>query len=146
MKLVDFYKVFDDWHCGLNQLKKFNKIPIEWKIHYNHNKLHWYITLYKTHNQNFKCFRIKFITVKIICIFKFLNFMTVEIYLRLSTILFSSLNLVFVQFRLNFFIASNGMFEECRYFIHNFWLNFYSCFNFGWFYSIKLFSFKLKSN
>ena len=29
MKLVDFLKVFDDWHCGLNQLKKFNRIPFE---------------------------------------------------------------------------------------------------------------------
>ena len=29
MKLVDFFKIFDDWHCGLNQLKKFNKVPIE---------------------------------------------------------------------------------------------------------------------
>ena len=24
MDLVDFFKVFDEWHCGLNQLKKFN--------------------------------------------------------------------------------------------------------------------------
>jgi hypothetical protein len=29
MELVDFFKMFDEWHCGLNQLKKFNKIPIE---------------------------------------------------------------------------------------------------------------------
>ena len=29
MQLVDFYKEFDDWHCGLNQLKKFNRSPIE---------------------------------------------------------------------------------------------------------------------
>jgi hypothetical protein len=29
MDLVDFYKVFDEWHCGLNQLKKFNRVPIE---------------------------------------------------------------------------------------------------------------------
>ena len=29
MSLVDFYKVFNDWHCGLNQLRKFNKAPIE---------------------------------------------------------------------------------------------------------------------
>ena len=21
--LIEFYKMFDDWHCGLNQLKKF---------------------------------------------------------------------------------------------------------------------------
>ena len=27
MDLVDFYKIFDDWHCGLNQLKKFNQAP-----------------------------------------------------------------------------------------------------------------------
>lgn len=24
MDLVDFYMSFDEWHCGLNQLKKFN--------------------------------------------------------------------------------------------------------------------------
>ena len=29
MDLVDFFKIFDEWHCGLNQLKKFNKVPIE---------------------------------------------------------------------------------------------------------------------
>jgi len=29
MELVDFFKIFDEWHCGLNQLKKFNKVPIE---------------------------------------------------------------------------------------------------------------------
>ena len=29
MNLVDFYKMFDTWHCGLNQLKKFNTIPFE---------------------------------------------------------------------------------------------------------------------
>jgi len=34
MKLVDFFKVFDDWHCGLNQLKKFNRIPFEWTQKY----------------------------------------------------------------------------------------------------------------
>ena len=27
MDLVDFFKVFDEWHCGLNQLKKFNSLP-----------------------------------------------------------------------------------------------------------------------
>ena len=27
MDLVDYYKAFDDWHCGLNQLKKFNRVP-----------------------------------------------------------------------------------------------------------------------
>ena len=31
MDLVDFYKIFDQWHCGLNQLKKFNPIPF-WSI------------------------------------------------------------------------------------------------------------------
>jgi hypothetical protein len=34
MDLVDFYKVFDEWHCGLNQLKKFNRVPIEWWVLY----------------------------------------------------------------------------------------------------------------
>ena len=29
MKMVEFFKIFDEWHCGLNQLKKFNKVPIE---------------------------------------------------------------------------------------------------------------------
>lgn len=29
MNMVDFFKIFDEWHCGLNQLKKFNKVPIE---------------------------------------------------------------------------------------------------------------------
>jgi hypothetical protein len=29
MDLVDFFKIFDDWHCGLNQLKKFNQVPFE---------------------------------------------------------------------------------------------------------------------
>jgi hypothetical protein len=29
MDLVDFFKIFDEWHCGLNQLKKFNSIPFE---------------------------------------------------------------------------------------------------------------------
>ena len=27
--VIDFFKVFDQWHCGLNQLKKFNKLPYE---------------------------------------------------------------------------------------------------------------------
>ncbi len=26
MKLIEFYKVFDKWHCGLNQLKTFKKL------------------------------------------------------------------------------------------------------------------------
>ena len=25
-KLIEFYKVFDSWHCGLNQLKTFKKL------------------------------------------------------------------------------------------------------------------------
>jgi hypothetical protein len=29
MDLVDFFKMFDSWHPGLNQLKKFNAIPFE---------------------------------------------------------------------------------------------------------------------
>lgn len=29
MRMVEFSRVFDEWHCGLNQLKKFNKVPIE---------------------------------------------------------------------------------------------------------------------
>lgn len=29
MYLVDFYKMFDTWHCGLNQLKKFHPTPFE---------------------------------------------------------------------------------------------------------------------
>lgn len=29
MDLVDFYKIFDKWHPGLNQLKKFNYQPFE---------------------------------------------------------------------------------------------------------------------
>ena len=29
MRMVEFAKVFDEWHCGLNQLKKFNKVPLE---------------------------------------------------------------------------------------------------------------------
>lgn len=27
MDLVDYYKAFDEWHCGLNQLKKYNRVP-----------------------------------------------------------------------------------------------------------------------
>lgn len=29
MRMVEFSKVFDEWHCGLNQLRKFNKATIE---------------------------------------------------------------------------------------------------------------------
>lgn len=29
MDLVDFFKIFDSWHPGLNQLKKFNQLPFE---------------------------------------------------------------------------------------------------------------------
>ena len=36
MDLVDFFKIFDDWHCGLNQLKKFNKVPIWPNTPWNH--------------------------------------------------------------------------------------------------------------
>ena len=25
-KIIEFYKVFDNWHCGLNQLKTFKKL------------------------------------------------------------------------------------------------------------------------
>ena len=25
-KMIEFYKVFDSWHCGLNQLKTFKKL------------------------------------------------------------------------------------------------------------------------
>lgn len=25
-KVIEFYKVFDSWHCGLNQLKTFKKL------------------------------------------------------------------------------------------------------------------------
>ena len=28
-QLEDFFRRFDDWHCGLNQLKRFNKVPYE---------------------------------------------------------------------------------------------------------------------
>ena len=27
LKLIQFYKAFDKWHCGLNQLKTFKKLP-----------------------------------------------------------------------------------------------------------------------
>ena len=42
MELIDFFKIFDEWHCGLNQLKKFNKIPVEWVLMeniYNKSKI-----------------------------------------------------------------------------------------------------------
>jgi hypothetical protein len=29
MQLIDFFNIFNEWHCGLNQLRKFNKVPIE---------------------------------------------------------------------------------------------------------------------
>ena len=29
MDLVDYFKAFDAWHCGLNQLKKFHQLPID---------------------------------------------------------------------------------------------------------------------
>ena len=28
-RLEDFFRRFDDWHCGLNQLKRFNKVPYQ---------------------------------------------------------------------------------------------------------------------
>lgn len=27
-ELIEFFNTFDEWHCGLNQLKKFNKVPL----------------------------------------------------------------------------------------------------------------------
>jgi len=31
-KLIDFYKIFDSWHCGLNQLKQFKSLSFEISI------------------------------------------------------------------------------------------------------------------
>lgn len=28
-KLIEFYKIFDSWHCGLNQLKTFKSLNFE---------------------------------------------------------------------------------------------------------------------
>ena len=28
-KIIEFYKVFDSWHCGLNQLKTFKKLSFQ---------------------------------------------------------------------------------------------------------------------
>jgi len=28
-KLIEFYKIFDSWHCGLNQLKTFKSLSFE---------------------------------------------------------------------------------------------------------------------
>lgn len=28
-KLIDFFKIFDKWHCGLNQLKTFKKLSFQ---------------------------------------------------------------------------------------------------------------------
>lgn len=28
-ELLAFNERFDDWHCGLNQLKKFNAVPLK---------------------------------------------------------------------------------------------------------------------
>ena len=28
-KLIEFYKIFDSWHCGLNQLKTFKSLGFE---------------------------------------------------------------------------------------------------------------------
>jgi hypothetical protein len=32
MKLIEFYKVFDRWHCGLNQLKTFKKLSFSLQV------------------------------------------------------------------------------------------------------------------
>lgn len=31
-KLIEFYKIFDSWHCGLNQLKTFKNISFEMSV------------------------------------------------------------------------------------------------------------------
>ena len=31
-RLVEFYKVFDKWHCGLNQLKTFKKLSFALQV------------------------------------------------------------------------------------------------------------------
>ena len=28
-KLIEFYKIFDSWHCGLNQLKTFKSLTFD---------------------------------------------------------------------------------------------------------------------
>lgn len=31
-KLIEFYKIFDSWHCGLNQLRTFKNIGFELSV------------------------------------------------------------------------------------------------------------------
>ena len=31
-KLIEFYKIFDSWHCGLNQLKTFKSLTFELSV------------------------------------------------------------------------------------------------------------------
>ena len=31
-KLIEFYKIFDNWHCGLNQLKTFKSLSFELSV------------------------------------------------------------------------------------------------------------------
>ena len=31
-KLIEFYKIFDSWHCGLNQLKTFKALDFELSV------------------------------------------------------------------------------------------------------------------
>lgn len=31
-KLIEFYKIFDNWHCGLNQLKTFKTLSYELSV------------------------------------------------------------------------------------------------------------------
>ena len=31
-KAIEFYKIFDSWHCGLNQLKTFKKLSYQLSV------------------------------------------------------------------------------------------------------------------
>ena len=31
-KLIEFYKIFDSWHCGLNQLRTFKSLTFELSV------------------------------------------------------------------------------------------------------------------
>ena len=31
-KMIEFYKIFDSWHCGLNQLKTFKGLSFELSV------------------------------------------------------------------------------------------------------------------
>ena len=31
-KTIEFYKIFDSWHCGLNQLKTFKKLSYQLSV------------------------------------------------------------------------------------------------------------------